>query len=325
MAHPDSSLLVTDPDSRPAGNETAPMEFSGEIDGDPVEFSYVILAPNVVRGTLSGLDKPLLLDAERRGAQIVGELNEPGEGYRLPLVGTLQGDSIRLLIGPAPDDEEVLTATLFRRDASRPASAAQAAATGDWRGDSRPPSSLQVAVNGKPLSDAERAQLERSHGVRFAAEGRYWYDAVSGGWGFVGGPTMGYVAPGLPFSGRLSRDASGGGTQIIVNGRALHPYDLMSLQMLVGQVNPGRYFLNANGNMGLEGGPALVNLLQQQQLLILQQQAQAQQFYGPGWGGGAAAGGNGDGWYSGITGAGGNESGGFGYVAGDGWSVSYGQ
>src|SRR5690606_23079397 len=79
VAHPDSSLLVTDPDTGPVGNETAPMEFSGEIDGDPVEFSYVTLAPNVVRGTLSGLDKPLLLDAERRGAQIVGELSEPGE------------------------------------------------------------------------------------------------------------------------------------------------------------------------------------------------------------------------------------------------------
>ena len=118
---------------------------------------------------------------------------------------------------------------------------------------------------------------------------------------------MGYLLPNMPFSGPLRAGASGAARRFS-NGRTLHPYDLMALQMLVGNVNPGRYFLDASGNMGQEGGPPLANLVALQQMFIAQQR-QAQ-LNGPGWGGGAAGGsaggGDGGGWYSGITGAGGH-------------------
>lgn len=183
----------------------------------------------------------------------------------------------------------------------------------------------RVVVNGEAIDAAERGRFEQRYGVRMQP-GRYWYDAASGAWGIDGGPTMGYLLPDMPLGGNLRRYASGGGTPVIVNGRALHPYDLMSLQMLVGQVSPGRYFLDARGNLGIEGGPPLVNLVALLQVAIAAQQRS--QFQGPGWGSANPGGGGGSewgsgGWYSGITGAGGNESGGSGYVMGDGWSVSY--
>jgi hypothetical protein len=38
--------------------------------------------------------------------------------------------------------------------------------------------------------------------------------------------------------------------------------ELYALQQLVGPVRPGRYWLDAYGNAGFEGGPPLVNLAQ---------------------------------------------------------------
>ena len=37
---------------------------------------------------------------------------------------------------------------------------------------------------------------------------------------------------------------------------------MQGLQQLVGPVQPGRYWVDAQGNAGLEGGPVLVNLFQ---------------------------------------------------------------
>lgn len=157
-----------------------------------------------------------------------------------------------------------------------------------------------IVVNGERVPEATLSALEARYGVQ-AEAGRYWYDPASGAWGHVGRPTAGFLPAGLRIGGPLRADASSGRTSVWVNGRRLPAQDLRALQALTGPVEPGRYWLDANGNAGREGGPALVNLAQ------LARQAQ---------GSGLRR--------SWLTGIGSNSSGGTGYVMGRDWSVTYG-
>lgn len=114
-----------------------------------------------------------------------------------------------------------------------------------------------VVVNGERLGDDELAALPP--GVR-VADGRYWYDRVCGAWGFEGGPTAGFVMPGLVIGGALRADASNGNTGVFINGRQLHAEDVSALRQLLGQVLPGRWWVDAQGNFGLEGQGMAGNL-----------------------------------------------------------------
>ncbi len=119
-----------------------------------------------------------------------------------------------------------------------------------------------VFVNRARLSGQQIAGLENLYRVRIQ-NGRYWYDRFSGHWGAEGGPAAGQMHPGLNLGGPLRPDASGGGygrlTGVFFNGRELHPRDVTLLQRYV-PVRPGRYWIDARGNVGYVGGPALVNL-----------------------------------------------------------------
>lgn len=164
-----------------------------------------------------------------------------------------------------------------------------------------------VVVNGQQVTSAELAALEVHYRLQIA-DGRYWYDRVSGAAGPAGGPTLAFIMPGLDLGGPMAPDASAGSTGVFINGRELPPYDLIALTRLVGFVQPGRYFLDAMGNAGYEGGPPMVNLV-----------AASGQLQSQGAGGG---------WYSQSSQAGGNESGGAGYVmgkdaSGNTWGASY--
>jgi hypothetical protein len=116
-----------------------------------------------------------------------------------------------------------------------------------------------VVVNDVPVSDETLMLVERQYGLR-AADGNFWYDAMCGAWGLRGGPVVGFLPPGLPLGGPLPRDASNGNTGVIINGRELHPLDVVALQRLTPIVLPGRYWVDAAGNFGWEGGPAVGNL-----------------------------------------------------------------
>ena len=78
--------------------------------------------------------------------------------------------------------------------------------------------------------------------------------------GNEGGPASGQIAPGLALGGPLPADASGGMTRVFFNGRALHPVELAALEQAFGYVVPGRYWMNAQGIGGVEGGPASFDL-----------------------------------------------------------------
>ena len=126
-----------------------------------------------------------------------------------------------------------------------------------------------VVVNAQALSPGEVRALEQRFAIRTQA-GRYWYGTVSGAWGFERGPTLGFVPAGLRLGGRLRADASGGGTNVFINGRELHPLDVWSLSQLGPSVR-GRWWVDAQGTFGPEGGPALGNLLLRAQMRAQQQ------------------------------------------------------
>jgi hypothetical protein len=105
-------------------------------------------------------------------------------------------------------------------------------------------------------------QLEQMYGRRLP-DGDYWYDHRSGAAGMWGGPVGAFLPAGLDLPGPVPANASGGGTGVFINGRELHPADWRALSQLVGQaVVPGRYFVDAMGNAGHEGGPPMINLVQ---------------------------------------------------------------
>lgn len=116
-----------------------------------------------------------------------------------------------------------------------------------------------VFVNGKALTRQQVASFEQQYQTRLI-DGRFWYDDKCGAWGIEGGPTAGFILPSLPLPGPMPASISGGGTGIFINGRELHPVDRQTLVAMFGTAIPGRYWLDAYGNLGVEGGAFLVNL-----------------------------------------------------------------
>jgi hypothetical protein len=70
--------------------------------------------------------------------------------------------------------------------------------------------------------------------------GNYWYDPVSGAWGLMGGPTLGFTLPGQQVGGPLKANASNGDTGAFINGRQLHRQDVVGLMQMGVPVQRGR-------------------------------------------------------------------------------------
>jgi hypothetical protein len=117
-----------------------------------------------------------------------------------------------------------------------------------------------VIVNGVGVPAKTVQALEKAYGVPIAP-GRYWYDDFSGAWGAEGGPIVGQLLPGLKLGGPLKANASRGNTGVFINGRELTMAEVLGLQQACRTaVQRGRYWVNAAGIGGYEGGPAVFNL-----------------------------------------------------------------
>ena len=135
--------------------------------------------------------------------------------------------------------------------AGAPASAGGAASTSV---DTR------IVVNGVTLPAETVRELQQVYPVPIAP-GRYWYDAISGGYGREGEPIAGQMIPGLALGGALAANASRGTSGVFINRRELTAGEKLYLERLCQTpVAPGRYWIMANGLGGYEGGPAFFNL-----------------------------------------------------------------
>ena len=117
-----------------------------------------------------------------------------------------------------------------------------------------------VIVNGVALSAETLTALQRIYPVPIRP-GRYWYDDVSGAYGVDGGPVAGQMSPGLRLGGPLRADASRGTSRVFINGRQLTGGEKSYIEQACRTpVVPGRYWVNAQGLGGNEGGPVTFNL-----------------------------------------------------------------
>ncbi|MBX7078079.1 MAG: hypothetical protein K1X88_02760 [Nannocystaceae bacterium] len=119
------------------------------------------------------------------------------------------------------------------------------------------PAPAGVRVNGRALAPAELVAMGADPSA--VPAGDYWYDARSGLWGLVGDGARGQIVPGLAL-GAMDPAVSRGNTGVLINGREITGVELAMVQRVAGAVAPGRYFLEADGRAGPEGGVAVVNL-----------------------------------------------------------------
>jgi hypothetical protein len=237
----------------------ASVGFAGEFTGTYVvdgPYGPVTLAlqeedSGVVRGQMTGGGVLIKLDGRLEGDAVEGrgtdEFGAPfGFVARLQDGGLLQFGFFPIDAAGNPDRASMQSFVLSRQSGAKQA-APSAAAERD------------VRINRVKLSDEHVRQLEMQYQTQIP-NGSFWYDAMCGAWGVEGGPTLGFVPAGLQLPGPMPADISGGGTGIFINGREVHVQDQAALQQIFGMTIPGRYWLDAQGNLGIEGGGVIANL-----------------------------------------------------------------
>lgn len=237
---------------------------AGKLDGNYVAEAQSAMtltlaesADGAITGSLTEAGRSAPVNAQRRRDGISGTIGAGAAS--LPFTAVMQGDQVILELGAGDDAERV---TFTRSDAPRKSATSASSAAVDRQGapaEAAAGSQRNVSINDRRLTDAELAQIEQAYRIR-VGDADYWYDPVLGAWGVKGGPALGLIAAGINLGGALRADASGGGTAVFVNGRELHPYDVMALQQITGPIQPGRYFITAQGLAGYEGGPAMWDL-----------------------------------------------------------------
>ncbi len=124
-------------------------------------------------------------------------------------------------------------------------------------------SARHITFNGAPLAPADFKRFEalEAQGNVRVPDGDYWYDNANGLWGRWGESSAGFIQAGLNLGGPMPANCSNGNTGVFLDGRELAAVDLSDLQRVV-TLPPGRYWMDAQGNMGAEGQAASVNLVQ---------------------------------------------------------------
>jgi hypothetical protein len=118
-----------------------------------------------------------------------------------------------------------------------------------------------VVVNGSVVSSQTLNLISQRYDMRLPS-GRYWYDKYCGAWGLEGSGTQGFVGAGFNLYAPMPAQISGGNSGVYINGRHLPQSDVAALQRLLGTVRQGKFWVDAQGNAGYIGGPAIVNLRQ---------------------------------------------------------------
>jgi hypothetical protein len=119
-------------------------------------------------------------------------------------------------------------------------------------GEDQGPSDVPVRINGSVLTPELIGEFTAFYGVA-PVPGDYWYDAASGLYGVMGQQAAGMMMAGHPL-GEMPPNASGGNSGVFINGRELTSTEVTYITRLLDTpAIPGRYWLDAFGNCGLEG------------------------------------------------------------------------
>ncbi len=243
----------------------------------------------------------LHLEGKREGPGISGDATSD-DGEELGFVAKFEADGnlyLKVFTLDASDNPDYSAAKTLIFARRGPGEAGQAAQKADSPGapDGGVKTTRQVYVNRVRLDEATLRTLETQYRMPIQ-NGRYWYDAICGAWGVEGGPTAGFIYPGLNLPVPMPVDISQGGTGIFINGREIHAQDRVALQQIFGTTIPGRYWLDARGNLGPEGGGAIANLAAAIEASRGGQSGSVTHGYGKGYGSRGTVGG---GMYSGRT------------------------
>ena len=112
----------------------------------------------------------------------------------------------------------------------------------------------EVRINGSVMTPELLTEFQAFYGVR-PTPGNYWYDSYSGLYGAMGYQAAGMMMPGHTL-GEMPANASGGNTGVFMNGRNLTAVEVNYIAALLQTpAMPGRYWLDAYGNCGIEGQP----------------------------------------------------------------------
>jgi hypothetical protein len=117
-----------------------------------------------------------------------------------------------------------------------------------------------IIINNIVLTKSQLLEIKNRYGIE-PKPGNYWYDRLSGLYGVYGYPSYGFMYPGHNF-GELSRNASSGNTNVLVNGRELPQPEWAVWSYVLGSyIQPGSYWFDSQGNIGYTGNNiAVVNL-----------------------------------------------------------------
>ncbi|RMH77589.1 MAG: hypothetical protein D6681_20820 [Calditrichaeota bacterium] len=232
------------------------QEFSGQFflptDEGEITLTFQSNAPGNYTGELSGKGNSFPLRGVVQGQYLVGTVGDEQDG--IVFQAQWNGDYLVLTMAETDAYGNVLPQT-----AQRLVFQQRAATPSDGQQKDAPPTG-QVIINNVTLTPEQIAEIEQTYGVR-PRPGKYWYDARSGLYGVVGYPAYGFMLPGHKF-GTLNARASNGNTGVFVNGRELPVNEYTVWSYIVGNwIQPGRYWLDAQGNAGYEGNPVpVINL-----------------------------------------------------------------
>lgn len=240
-------------------------KFVSEIHGESYYLTIRKSGSNAYNGALNTSKEESVFEGLVDGKEFIGCAIENGNLYCFKL--THDQDN-RLVF-----QDQLGNSILFNRaEKSKSATASEAKKSKKLKKSSAKiaKGTRKVYINRVRLSDAKLGAYEAQYGTKIP-DGRYWYDAICGAWGREGGATEGFIQPGLDLPKPIPANISGGGTGIFINGREIHIQEQQALQNLLGETYPGWYWLDANGNLGPIGQPALLNLIQ-----VINQAQQAQ-------------------------------------------------
>lgn len=216
-----------------------------------------------VSGVMSDGSTAMQMQGETDSSGISGDVISD-QDVEFGFVGQLESDNtLYLTLFPYDQfgnpDVTVAQSLILARQVRAAGGSSSQAQSGGSVSAAAATASREVYINRVRLDDQTVQEMETQYQIPIQ-NGRYWYDVNCGAWGIEGGPTAGFIYPGLNLPGPMPTDISAGGTNIFINGREIHPQDQYALQQIFGYTIPGRYWLDAQGNLGPEGGMAITNL-----------------------------------------------------------------